>query len=131
MNQEFDKKSSTFHNFSSCIYTAQGKVICQDDKKKHNKLPILLESFINTLPNQKDTDCIALNKKLSNIVSGYNCNSETQNNGNECVFNFKCNQKPNECSILNKNLSGAVSNYNCSTKIKNDSESCDFQFDCK
>jgi len=130
MNQEFDKKSSTFHNFSSCIYTAQGKVICQDDKKK-NKLPILLESFINTLPNQKDTDCVALNKKLSNITSGYNCNTETQNNGSECVFNFNCNQKPDECSTLNKNLTGAVSNYNCSTNIKNDNGSCAFQFNCK
>ena len=128
-------ESNTFHNFSKCIYTAQGKVICQGEKEKdkaNNKLPLLLENFINTLPNQKDTNCVLLNKKLTNIISGYNCNTETQNTGNECQFKFNCDQKEvNECSILNKNLSGVVSNYNCTTNIKNDNNSCDFQFNCK
>jgi len=124
--------SSTFHNFSTCIYTAQGKVVCQGNSKnnQNNKVPLLLENFINILPNQKDSDCIILNKKLTDIASGYNCNVDSQNNGNECIFNFKCNQKMSECGVLNKNLTGVVSNYKCTTNIKNYDNSCEFKFNC-
>jgi hypothetical protein len=130
--QNTSRESSTFHNFSKCIYTAQGIVVCQGNKNtQNNKLPLLLEGFVNTLPNQKDSDCSMLNKKLIDITSGYNCNIETKNNNNECLFTFDCNQKENECNLLNKNLNSAVSNYNCTTNIKNDNGKCNFQFNCK
>jgi hypothetical protein len=67
---------NTFHNFTTCIYTAQGKVVCQKKDKKTN-VPLLLESFVNTIPNQKGNDC----------------NTSSTNSDNKCSFNFDCTNK--------------------------------------
>lgn len=79
--------NNTFHNFTTCIYTAQGKVIC--NKKKTN-VPMLLEGFVNTIPNQKDSECNVLGRKLTNLVAGYNCDISSTNSGEKCSFTFNC-----------------------------------------
>lgn len=82
---------NTFHNFSPCIYTAQGKVVCQKQDNQ-TKLPFLLESFVNTKPNQNSGDCEKLNKRLSDVVGNYNCNTVIDKNPPECSFQFKCKE---------------------------------------
>ena len=83
---------STFHNFSQCIYTTQGKVVCDVAKNgKQNKLPMTLETFINEVPNQRETDCVTLSKKLNDVISNYpSCNTASQRDKGECIFTFKC-----------------------------------------
>jgi hypothetical protein len=127
MNQERNRS----HNFNSCIYNTQGKIICQNNKKNIN-LPLLLEGFINVTPNQKESDCVVLNKKLSSIFNSYNCDATIKNTEDKCQFNYKCNKKTNNCSIINKTATPIISNYNCSSSSVNnpDDNDCTFNFDC-
>lgn len=81
---------STFHNFSQCIYTTQGKVVCNAGEKS-KKTPMLLESFVDQIPNQKDTDCTSLSKTFNDVISNYPaCNTTTQKDKGSCTFTFKC-----------------------------------------
>jgi len=82
-------------SFNKCIYSTQGKLVCENNNK--NKDPMILEKFVNTIPNQLGSDCSVLNTKLNGIISGYNggsgglnCTTSTANNGNNCSFTFNC-----------------------------------------
>lgn len=83
---------NTFHDFASCIYTTQGQFLCKQLDQKMNKPPMIVENFaqINTQPNEKSSICIALGKKLTDAVSGYNCSSVINNSPPNCDFQFKC-----------------------------------------
>ena len=84
---------NTFHNFASCIYTTQGQILCQSVEKQV-KTPMIVENFaqVNTNPNQTSGICKSLGKKLSDIVSNYNCTSIINSNPPNCSFEFKCTQ---------------------------------------
>lgn len=83
---------NTFHNFAKCIYTSQGKVVCQKKETKTN-VPMLLETFvnINTTPNQKD--CNSLAPKFNDLITGFNCNINSTNKDNDCTYNILCKNK--------------------------------------
>jgi len=83
---------NTFHNFATCIYTSQGKVVCHKKETKTN-VPMLLETFvnINTDPNQKD--CSLLAPKFTDLINGFNCNINSINTDNECTYNISCKNK--------------------------------------
>jgi len=120
---------STFHNFNSCIYSAQGKIVCQNDKKDKS-FPLVLEGFINTTPNQKDPDCSVLSTKFGSVLNSYNCDTDTNNTANSCSFNYKCNQDANKCNLISKNLTTIVSKYNCTSKTTNSENQCTFNYNC-
>ena len=85
---------NTFHNFSTCIYTTQGKVVCNKAKDATKpSLPFLLESFVNTNPNQQDNDCSLMNKKFNEVAVNFNCSSQIDNNPPNCSFKFDCKEK--------------------------------------
>ncbi len=82
---------NSFHNFASCIYTAQGQILCQSNEKK---TPMIVENFaqVNTQPNQTTGVCTTLGKKLSDIANNYNCSAVINNTPPNCTFQFKCSE---------------------------------------
>jgi hypothetical protein len=84
---------NTFHNFSPCVYTTQGKVVCQK-QNGDTKLPYLLEGFVNTNPNESEGDCQALTKRLVPIAVDYGCSTTTDTqNPQKCSFRFDCEER--------------------------------------
>ena len=76
---------------SKCTYTTQGIIICSQ-----NQLPvqqeIRLEHFVDMQPNMKESNCSIINKKLSDIMSPYNCSAQIQNKSPKCTFQFDCEE---------------------------------------
>lgn len=119
---------NTFHNFSECIYTSQGKIICQK-KNKPSNIPMLLENFVNINPNEKNNSCSQINNKFTDIISNYKCDTINNITNSNCLFKFKC-QEIDKCQKINQKLTSIASNYTCdSTSDKTDS-SCSFNFNC-
>lgn len=83
---------NTFHDFTSCIYTTQGQVLCNKPGKDKKPGPMIVENFaqINQRPNESMSTCTTLSKKLSEAVSGYKCSSIINNSPPNCDFQFKC-----------------------------------------
>lgn len=78
----------------SCMYTAQGKIICE---RGLSSMPSpsknFVESFVNLLPNEEGSDCKKIQKSLTEITSKYNCNTSIQNENQKCSFKFTCADK--------------------------------------
>jgi hypothetical protein len=78
---------NTFHNFATCIYTAQGQIVCQNGHS--TKKPLMLEGFVDTRPNENEAPCHMLNKKFNETASKYQCNASSEiADPKNCTFRF-------------------------------------------
>lgn len=104
----------------SCMYTAQGKIICK-------------EKFINERPNEiistNIRNCDDISSYLSDAISKYPSCLFTSD-ANKCVFNINCINSNNICQNLYSTLTKNKSLYkNCTTKLDNtDLTKCSFSF---
>jgi len=82
--------TNTFYNYTQCIYTAQGKVVCQTGASSKNPV---LERFVER-PNETESPCMVLTKKINDAVSSHDikCNTQFQSaDPYNCSFSFsKC-----------------------------------------
>ena len=103
---------------SGCTYTTQGTIVCFKPSSNLSAQPkgypplgsqALItkfgvtehgakhgvEGFVNTRPNQNDSMCGSIAKKLNDVMSPYNCSTRIENKSPKCTFQFDCEEPSN------------------------------------